>query len=448
MSKTPRVLQVNTADIRGGAENVALGLHRAYLARGVDAHLAVGHKQGDAPGVIGIPNEASRSSWARSLGDLSNRTAGGPHPRGLRRGVSRALLLTADLPRYTAIAAGLEDFDYPATTGLLDLAGPRPGVLHLHNLHGYYFNLRALPRLSTSQPTILTMHDPWPLAGHCAHPIDCPRCRTGCGDGPDLGRYVPIRRDASARNFEIKRTALGASMLSYATPSQWLMDMAVDSGVVSETGDARVIPNGIDLATFSPGDRSAARKAVGLPQNAHVIVISGRGLRTNPFKDFATLVEAIKIAGQNHHERPLVLVALGADGVSESFPGGALVIPVAFTDDTATVASYYRAADLYVHAARAENLPLAVIEAMACGTAVVATRVGGVPEIVLHKETGLLAEPGDSHELAVAIEALLADDARRRAYGEAGAARARARFALERQAEAYLEWYRELTSRH
>lgn len=437
------ILQVNTADVDGGAERVALDLHREYRSRDVGACLAVGHRRSTEPGVIEIPNEARRSGWERSLVASAERLAGGRKPAGVRRLASRAMLLAAAPGRYSAIGRGLEDFAFPATADILGLPPHRPAVLHLHNLHGYYFDLRLLPELSAGQPTLMTMHDPWLLTGHCAHPIDCPRWRAGCGECPHLDRYVPIRVDASAEDFALKRRALAASRLHYATPSRWLMRMLEESGVLEDEAEARVIPNGIDTKVFAPGDRKAARERVGLPLGARIVLFAAQGLANSPFKDYETLREALRRVAGGGREN-LVLLALG--DASAQLIEGVDVRALPFTDDVTKVAEYYRAADLYVHAARAENLPLAVMEAMACGTPVVASRVGGIPEIVAEGGTGLLAEPGDDEALAAAIETLLGDEERRRAFAHAGVARVGELFTLERMAEAYLEWYSELLS--
>ncbi len=62
----------------------------------------------------------------------------------------------------------------------------------------------------------------WLLTGHCAHPFDCERWRTGCGECPYLDTYVAIRADRSAENARIKREALRGGRLRLATPSRWL----------------------------------------------------------------------------------------------------------------------------------------------------------------------------------------------------------------------------------
>ena len=107
------------------------------------------------------------------------------------------------------------------------------------------------------------------------------------------------------------------------------------------------------------------------------------------------------------------------------------------------VAKQLRRADLYVHATRADNHPLAVLEALASGVPVVACRVGGIPE-QLTDDTGVLVEPGDAQGFAAAIAQLLDDPDRCARMGAAAAADARRRFSLDRQVDAYLDLYAEL----
>lgn len=436
------ILQVNAADVGGGAERVASDLQAAYLRRGLDAWMAVGCKKSDSERVFEIPNDAMRAPWARGLERAAAHIAAGRSPAGARRLLSRALLLAAEPRRYAAIARGEEDVFQPGTARIPALPPAVPDVIHYHNLHGYYFDIRRLPTLTASVPSVITMHDAWLLTGHCAHPFDCPRWCSGCGECPDLGVYVPIRADASAKNWRMKHEALRESRLGLATPSQWLMEMVQHASILSPESEARVIPNGVDIGVFSPGDREQARLALGLPAERRIVLFAANRVKDNPFKDFGTLAAALPAIAA---ETGALLVALGSDALPDE--SGLPILHVPFQADVARVADYYRAADVYVHAARAENLPLAVIEALACGTPVVASHVGGIPEIVEAGVSGDLVRPGDPERLASAVVALLGDDARRGAYSEAGLARVHERFTLERQADAYLAWYDELTER-
>jgi glycosyltransferase involved in cell wall biosynthesis len=100
--------------------------------------------------------------------------------------------------------------------------------------------------------------------------------------------------------------------------------------------------------------------------------------------------------------------------------------------------------DIFVLPSRAENFPLAALEAMAATLPVVATRVGGVPELVVDGETGILVEPDDPPALAAAIAGLASDPARRAALGDAGRRRASAMFDADRMAARMLALYEAL----
>ncbi|HST24910.1 MAG TPA: glycosyltransferase [Gaiellaceae bacterium] len=382
-----KILQISTADRGGGAEAVALSLHRALRAAGHEAWLAVGYRRTDEEGVLEIGGAGSRRR--RALADPG-------------------VLLDA--------LRGREDFRFPASRRVLDLVPSPPDVVHVHNLHGGYFDLRVLPELARRARLVATLHDAWLMTGHCAHPLDSDGWLRGCGDCPHLDTYPALLRDGTAFNLAWKRELYEQLRLTVVTPSRWLMDMVERSVLAPAVMRREVIPNGIDLDVFSPADRRE-------PRAVPVVMFAAQGGRANEFKDFATLEAALQLL-----QTPVELVALGDPPVPP-----------------ADVAGWLRKADLYVHPSRADTFPSGVLEALACGTPVIASRVGGIPE-QLTDETGLLVEPGDPAALAAAIESLLADPARRASMGAAGAADARAHFSLDRQVAAYTALYAELAA--
>ena len=171
---------------------------------------------------------------------------------------------------------------------------------------------------------------------------------------------------------------------------------------------------------------------------------------------------AVAQVAQRLHGQDLIFIALGEEGPPERI-GPAEVRFVPYQKDRTAVARYFQAADLYIHAARAEVCPLTIIEALACGTPVVATGVGGIPEQVkglelsqfsfwnsglnrygMNEATGVLVPRGDAQAMAVATEQLLSDDALRRRLGENAALDAAKRFDLQGQADEFLTWYQEI----
>ena len=106
------------------------------------------------------------------------------------------------------------------------------------------------------------------------------------------------------------------------------------------------------------------------------------------------------------------------------------------------VLAVVKSADLFVMSSVTEGLGSAVLDAMAMGLAVVGTRAGGIPEAVVDGETGLLVAPGEPAPLAAAIVRLMKDAALRKAYGEAGRARVRESFGVDKLVEGTLAAYR------
>jgi glycosyltransferase involved in cell wall biosynthesis len=220
----------------------------------------------------------------------------------------------------------------------------------------------------------------------------------------------------------------------------------LSAGVV----ESRVIPNGVDLNRFRPGNQAQARLTLGLPEDAFVVLFSANGITANPWKDWRTIRDAIAVAAERLPTRRIILVGLGEAGSAEA-AGRAEVRFSPFSADRDAVVSHYVAADVYLHAARADTFPNTVIEALACGVPVVATAVGGIPEQVSDLRlvnagsgTGLLVPAGNPGELGEGLVLLAKNPELQRQLGQNAREDARERFDIARQAYEYLTWYREV----
>jgi len=441
------ILQVNTADFGGGAERVAMNLHRRYLDMGHSATMAVGRISagncGNDDTVVQIGNAQARNAWARAWSGLSYQLHTHEHRLGNTRRM-RAITDSIARPKAWADAQlGREHFGHPGTSDLLGLTPHRPDLIHLHNLHGDYFDLRELPGLSKRVPVFVTLHDAWMLAGHCAHSLGCDRWQTGCGNCPSLGTYPAVKRDATAGNWQRKQNIYAKTRLYLAAPSKWLLDKAERSMLAPAVLDAKVIPNGVDPRIFHPGNTAEARHRLALPENAYVVLFAANGIRRSDFKDYQSLRDALGLLGQTVNDRPIHCVALGEAGESEQI-GRSRIQFVAAQSDPNVVADYYRAADVYAHAAKEDTFPTTVIEAMACGTPVVASDVGGIPEQVDHGQTGMLVPVGDATLFSAYLRMLLRHPGLRHSFGKQASKSANERFNLETQADSLLDWYEQV----
>lgn len=457
-----RILQINTEDIGGGAAKVAWNLLQGCRMRGHVAQLAVGYKRSSDPDALLIPNRDAHGGWFRfwrgvhsGLQSLEGQVPGTGWLGLLARGLAQP-------GRYLDLFRGVEDFHFPGTWRLLELTSQPPHIVHCHNLLGYYFDLRAMSWLSRQVPVILTLHDAWPLSGHCAHSFECERWKIGCGKCPDLAIYPAIRRDATAYNWRRKQEIYAHSRLHVVTPCRWLMEKVELSILAPAAVETRVIPHGVDLAIFHPAERASARLALSIPQDAAVLLFIAFHARQTKWRDYETMRTAVARVADSLDGQTVLFIVLGEEAPAERI-GRADIRFIPWQRDDRVIARYYQAADLYVHAARADTFPNVVLEALACGTPVVATAVGGIPEQVKSLElggrragwhtynpaaaTGILVPPGDAEDMAAAIRHLLTDQALHSCLAGNAAKDARDRFNVNCQVEAYLTWYYEIIRR-
>jgi len=191
-----------------------------------------------------------------------------------------------------------------------------------------------------------------------------------------------------------------------------------------------VIRNGVDVDRFAPRPADAAlRASLGLPADAPLVVAVSR---LNPMKGIDDYVQAIADLSGRHTEARFVIVGDGASRRDLEAQTRRLGLDgrVVFTGTRLDVAAILSQAAISVVPSLSEGLSNVVLESMATGVPVVATRVGGTPEVLDDEVTGLLVPPCDAPALATSIGRLLGDPVMARRMGDAGRARAVARFSM------------------
>jgi len=256
--------------------------------------------------------------------------------------------------------------------------------------------------------------------------------------------YVPLRRDFVEAAARLLSTRFAARADAIIAPSAVLRDELRGRGVQAPIA---VVPTGVDLARFSPGDRVAARRASGMEDGALVVLYVGRLDREKSVD--RVLAAFARIAGTLPQAR-LVVVGHGtqADALRRMAGGLHAAARVTFAGVCAheNLPQHYRAADLFLFASETETQGLVLAEAAACGLPAVAVDAPGCAEVVHDGDTGVLTK-GDPSALAEAAIALLVDPARRAAMGLRARQLAEREFDVTLQIDRTLAVYGEVVAR-
>ena len=209
----------------------------------------------------------------------------------------------------------------------------------------------------------------------------------------------------------------------------------------------RVIYNGVDTERLAAGDAKGLRPSLGVADDAFLIVCVGALVR---LKGFDTVIKALGILGAQKLDAHLAIVGEGPERealVALSRELG-LEKRVHFLGDRSDVGAILRdAADVVAVGSHIESFGLVAAEAGAAGRAVVATRVGGMTEVIQDTTTGLLVASGDPTAFGAALSRLARDPALRAALGRAGRAHVLASFTAQRAARSFENAYAELDAR-
>lgn len=205
------------------------------------------------------------------------------------------------------------------------------------------------------------------------------------------------------------------------------------------------IPNGVDVERFAPvapALRARLREELGCAPNELVV---GCVAGLNPVKRHADLIDAFALVHSKLPQARLLLVGEGRmrHALEARIASRGLQGTVHLLGERRDISRVLPALDLFALASESEGMSNAILEAQSCGLAVVATHVGGNPELV-NADCGVLVEPGNPTVLAEALLQLLPDAARRMRMGVAARARVLRNHSLQAMANAYLALYREL----
>lgn len=421
-----KIVHVNTFDMLGGAARSAYRLHQGLRAIGEDSTMFV------RQALVGDPHVTEMHSSRRLL-DRARR-------RFRRHWIER------DFQIYRATRpAGCEPFQDCRSLAWFDFLRelPKCDILNLHWVGNSFLDYESFfSTVPATTQVVWTLHDMNAFTGGCHYDAGCRRFTDSCGRCPQLGSNE--QRDLSHQIWQRKAKAFSqvdSSRVRFVAPSRWLGEEIGRSSLAGRF-PLSVIPYGLDLDDFAPRDRAACRDILGLPLDAKVLLFVADGLN-NARKGFALLAAALAALPR---DVPYAILSVGRNK-----PDVAIDVPwihVGSVNNDRHLSVIYSAADIFIIPSLEDNLPNTVLEAMACGTPVLGSAVGGIPDMIRPGVTGMLVPPRDIKALASAIVQLLGDSGHLREMGANCRRIAIEEYPLDLQARRYSKLYAEALGRH
>ncbi|MFA5184279.1 MAG: glycosyltransferase [Patescibacteria group bacterium] len=354
-----KIVLINNKEISGGSAQVCQELIHRLEKDGLTTTFFCAHKKSAKNNVIPLKNQP----WKKLLSYLTS-----------------------------------NDLDHYDGRELIETAEFRKAdIIHLHNISGHFFPLPALTEISRLKPVIWTFHDMQPINHYFAHSFEeTPKDGLFTGASPKkISNLIWWNRQYLKKR---KISVYQKSNFQIVSPSSWLAAKVKMTALTNKP--IEIINNGIDADIFSPGDKTQAKLKVRLPTDKKIILtISDRG-RNNILKGWDFIRQLAD------HWPEILFISIGNDirGKEKNIYFEKEIY------DKNILKSYYQAADLLLLPSLAENFPLTSLEAMACGTPVVAFAVGGLNEQISHQLDGYLAKTLDIDDLINGINFIYAEN--------------------------------------
>jgi glycosyltransferase involved in cell wall biosynthesis len=367
-----KILHVSYSDIQGGAAIAALRLCTAQRRAGIDARMFVVLRKTNLPYISGVPKITF--FYLRLISNVIKIVAG-YFNKSTNPALHSINLLGCGLSRKIN-KSGCD-------------------IVHLHWINEEVLSIGEIARIK--KPTVWTLHDSWAFCGAEHHP-------NGMEDRSFMEGYYPPRY----KGFNLNRRVLKRKMRLWkhkkfhiVAPSRWETELA---GKSLPFGHSKIstIPNCMDLNIFKPVDKNTVRYILNLDKDKKYI-LSGADDPADAIKGGDLLISALKIFAEKYGTDNVELLIFGAP-YHVSYTGTGL--PVRFLGrihDEYMMSLSYNAADVMLVSSRMDNLPQTATESVSCGVPVVCFNVGGLTDIIDHKENGYIANRFDIEDFAKGI---------------------------------------------
>lgn len=294
-----------------------------------------------------------------------------------------------------------------------------PDIINLHWICGNFVSIEDMEFLSKYK-IVWTLHDSWAFTGGCHIPYQCDKYVKGC---KKCEQFLPWYGYDIVNNFFCAKKKLYKSNITIVTPSKWLSKCASQSAIFSNNTIYN-IPNPIFTKEYKPICKESARYILNLDANKKYILFGAVNSTSDKNKGFVYVQEALKkLYTEKFSIDEIELLVFGGNKPIHNIDFGYKATYMGYIHDDITLNILYSAADVMLVPSKSENFPNTILEAMSSGTPCVAFGVGGIPDIIEHKDNGYLAKPFDVNDLtdgikfvlqSISVGSYMSDSARRK----------------------------------
>jgi glycosyltransferase involved in cell wall biosynthesis len=334
---------------------------------------------------------------------------------------------------------GFEQFSYSKFYYKTPLKcfGEQPDLIHLHWITEFIDFDSFFKSIPNKTPIVWTLHDMNPFTGGCHYSCECIQYKTGiCHNCPQLGKYR--NGDLVKKNWAIKYNAIKNKNIHIVGNSKWTTQEAQKSNLFKNIKSFHTINLSIDLDIFKQrNSKNEIQNKYNIPRNAFIVLLGAHGI-SNPRKGIIRLLDNFNIHKDSKSIHLLIfgqsssLIPTHFENLNIHLTGFVNAIELSFI---------YSAADIMVIPSLYESFGLTSIEAMACGTPVVAFKTGGLLDSVIHGRNGWLVSEGDFSSLSQLIYDLRFKPNEILIYGRNAIDYVNEKFSKESEKKAYLELY-------
>jgi glycosyltransferase involved in cell wall biosynthesis len=275
--------------------------------------------------------------------------------------------------------------------------------IYIHWALNGFLNFRSIKNIiKLNKPVIVFMHDMWPITGGCHYSFECTKYIKGCGECPVFGAVK--KNDLAKKGFDKKlKLFSGHKNLFFVSPSKWLYDCAKQSLIAKDKPVFR-IPNLLDTAIFKPFDKDTAKQSLDIEVTETVIAFGAVSIES-PYKGWIFVQKALELLSNDQAFKNITVLIFGSGynkQIEDAIPFKTKFL--GYLRDEYSTALVYNAADVFIAPSVVEAFGYVIMEALCCGTPVVGFEVGGIPDMVVHKENGYIAKYKDYEDVCNGIK--------------------------------------------